>query len=295
MPRAHLVLLSLVLLAVVANSGEMLKCLDAHGKTIFTDKKYLCRSNGEAEQVELKDINTHSDFGGVESEEFYNYAHRSYITLQGYRWKTVVEKELFDNDSELTEQAARRLEKNIAEAIKRFPPRAQAQFDGITYYLFYGERSTYGGSKGGLWYFRSNNRIAKRLDNSIIVRSARNYRGLSDLWALKAAAHELSHAYHYYNWRGFQADLLKAYKNAKQKGLYRNVKDVDGRNIETAYALTNYKEYFAELSAIYFTEGNYDPFNRRGLQQYDPLGYALIQKAWWVADQGSTPALSRSE
>ena len=76
--------------------------------------------------------------------------------------------------------------------------------------------------------------------------------------------------------------MLKAYENARQVGLYRNVRDVDGRDIEKAYALKNYKEYFAELSAIYFTGGNYHPFNKQGLREYDPQGYAMIQKAWWV-------------
>lgn len=278
----RLFLLFLFPVPVIAVSGDMIKCHDASGKIIFTDKKHLCRPGEELEQIELRDINTHSDFGGVESKEFYNYANRSYVTLEGYKWKTVVEKELFDKDPVLTEQAARRLEKNVAQAINRFPPSFHKQFDGITYYLFYGEKSSYGGGNNGLWYFRAGNRISKRLDNSIIVRSASNYRGLSDLWALKSAAHELSHAFHYYNWRHFQKDLLKAYENARQAGLYRNVRDVDGRNIEKAYALKNYKEYFAELSAIYFTEGNYHPFNKQGLREYDPQGYAMIQKAWWV-------------
>jgi hypothetical protein len=124
--------------------------------------------------------------------------------------------------------------------------------------------------------------VARLLDNSIIVRSAANYRDISDLWALKAAAHELSHAYHYYNWRHFQKELVEAYKNAKKTGLYKNVTDVDGRTLESAYALKNHQEYFAELSAMYFTEGNYYPFNREGLRQYDPGGYAAIEKAWRV-------------
>jgi hypothetical protein len=86
-----------------AASGGMIKCLDKNGQTIYTDKKFLCRSTEDTEQVELKDINTHSDFGAVESKEFYNYANRSYVTLEDYRWKTVVEKELFDKDPRLAE------------------------------------------------------------------------------------------------------------------------------------------------------------------------------------------------
>lgn len=39
-------------------------------------------------------------------------------------------------------------------------------------------------------------------------------------------------------------------------------------------------EYFAELSCMYFVGCNYQPFNRKQLKDYDPVGYAMIQQMW---------------
>jgi hypothetical protein len=62
--------------------------------------------------------------------------------------------------------------------------------------------------------------------------------------------------------------------------LYHGVKNDKGTTVEKAYAATNQLEYFAELSCMYFVGCNYQPFNRRELQAYDPVGYAMIEKMW---------------
>jgi hypothetical protein len=75
------------------------------------------------------------------------------------------------------------------------------------------------------------------------------------------------------------------------RGLYRDVKDVNGDRIETAYAAHNALEYFAELSCAYFLRGEYAPFERPALQTYDPEGYALIETLWGL--RGPPPPASR--
>ena len=72
-----------------------------------------------------------------------------------------------------------------------------------------------------------------------------------------------------------------------KRRLYHQVKDVDGKTLDAAYATTNQLEYFAELTCMYFTGCNYKPFNRSELKQYDPPGYAMVERFWRVG-QGAT-------
>jgi hypothetical protein len=78
--------------------------------------------------------------------------------------------------------------------------------------------------------------------------------------------------------------IRQAWENATRVGLYRKVKDNDGKEIEMAYASVNHLEYFAELSCMYFIGCNYQPFDRKELKEYDPTGYAMIQEMRDVRD-----------
>ena len=73
--------------------------------------------------------------------------------------------------------------------------------------------------------------------------------------------------------------LKAAYNNALKSGKYDKVERT-GSGIERAYALTNEIEYFAELSEAYFGKNDYYPFTRKDLEEFDPLGFALMQEAW---------------
>jgi len=94
--------------------------------------------------------------------------------------------------------------------------------------------------------------------------------------------HELAHSFQLNRYPERQPDLMAAYRHALDAGLYRGVKTTKGTTIDKDYALASHLEYFAELSAIYFVGGNYFPFDRRGLENYDPPGYALVEKLWSI-------------
>jgi hypothetical protein len=53
-----------------------------------------------------------------------------------------------------------------------------------------------------------------------------------------------------------------------------------------AYALTNAKEYFAELSESYFGTNDFFPFHRGELQVHDPEMAAILAKVWRMPDLG---------
>jgi hypothetical protein len=91
--------------------------------------------------------------------------------------------------------------------------------------------------------------------------------------------HEMAHAYHHLvlgeNHEGIEA----AYKHAVVEKLYESVAYYDGGK-QKAYALTNAKEYFAELSEAYFGRNDFFPFTRDELKKYDPQGFRLMEEIW---------------
>jgi len=103
--------------------------------------------------------------------------------------------------------------------------------------------------------------------------------------------HELAHAYHFLVLGESHPQITAAYRHAVERGLYESV-DYAGGGKRRAYALVNEKEYFAELSEAYFGRNDYYPFTRAELQQYDPVGYALVQRLWGSAANREAVALS---
>lgn len=94
--------------------------------------------------------------------------------------------------------------------------------------------------------------------------------------------HELAHAYHD-QVLGFQHSEVKAaYEAAKEKGIYEQVALRANGKLVRSYALTNEREYFAELTESYFGINDFYPVNREELQQHDPHMAKLLPKLWGV-------------
>ena len=92
--------------------------------------------------------------------------------------------------------------------------------------------------------------------------------------------HELAHSYHFRVLGDRFAPLVDAYKQAKERKLYDEVERIGAKKKEKAYAMTDPAEYFAELTEAYFGKNDFFPFTRDELEKHDPVGFALMQKAW---------------
>jgi len=210
---------------------------------------------------------------------------REYVTVRLGEWTVLVEKQLRADDPALAKEALARLDKKLAEAMKALPEPSRATLKKLRIFLMYGPKARGGGRDEGLDYIaKTEPEYYKQLDprwaDAVIIYCAENYVQLSDFWALKALVHEFSHAHHLEQWPENQPDILGAWQNAMKHHLYHGVKDDQGKTVEKAYAATNQLEYFAELSCMYFVGCNYQPFNRKELKAYDPVGYAMIEKMW---------------
>lgn len=99
--------------------------------------------------------------------------------------------------------------------------------------------------------------------------------------------HELAHSFHDRVLSFDQPDILSAYKKALESKSYDKVErwhGVTGRpnTIERAYAMTNHKEYFAEVTEAYFGRNDFFPFTREELEKHDPEAVKVLQKVWNV-------------
>lgn len=102
-------------------------------------------------------------------------------------------------------------------------------------------------------------------------------------WGPMTILHELSHGYHNFHLKLRHPAVRKAYQNAIEKGLYLKVPDrKDPEKMVKAYAATNHEEYFAEATEAYFGQNDWFPHNRKELEEYDPVGYRMIEEVWQV-------------
>jgi len=96
--------------------------------------------------------------------------------------------------------------------------------------------------------------------------------------------HELAHAYHHRVLNFNNPTITNAFNNAISNNLYTNVSYHTGGgnyiNQPTAYALTNEKEYFSEISEAYFGMNDYFPFDYNDLINYDSVGFNAVLSVW---------------
>ena len=93
--------------------------------------------------------------------------------------------------------------------------------------------------------------------------------------------HELAHGYHQRFLGESHAGILRCYEHACAAGLYESVLRINGRH-ERHYALTNAKEYFAEMTEAFFGTNDFYPFVRAELKEHDPDMYEMLRQVWGV-------------
>ena len=92
--------------------------------------------------------------------------------------------------------------------------------------------------------------------------------------------HEMTHALHSLHLGDKNDRIIATYKRAMDRKLFDSVPFVQGGSRE-AYAKTNEKEYFAEISEAYFGRNDFFPFSRDQLKAHDPDGFDLVKDLWF--------------
>jgi hypothetical protein len=91
--------------------------------------------------------------------------------------------------------------------------------------------------------------------------------------------HELAHAYHDQVLSFDEPRIKEAYEKYKKSGHGDQTLLYDGRRVRH-YALTDHKEFFAEMTESYFGVNDFFPFNRAELMEAEPEIYALLKDIW---------------
>jgi hypothetical protein len=91
--------------------------------------------------------------------------------------------------------------------------------------------------------------------------------------------HELSHAYHDQVLGFDDARVIAAYKRFVDSGKYKSVLTSPGPMREH-YALTNEKEFFAEMTESYLAVNDFYPFVAGELKQAEPELFKLMEEIW---------------
>lgn len=94
-----------------------------------------------------------------------------------------------------------------------------------------------------------------------------------------AVLHELAHAYHDQVLDFEHAEIKAAWERFRDSGKYEKVLHIDGGD-RKHYALTNQKEFFAEMSEAYFGLNDFYPFHRAELKRDEPELFKLLQEIW---------------
>jgi hypothetical protein len=91
--------------------------------------------------------------------------------------------------------------------------------------------------------------------------------------------HELAHAYHD-QVLGFDDPRIRdAYEKYQASGHGDAALLYNGKRVKH-YALTNHKEFFAEMTEAYFGSNDFFPFNRAELLETEPELAALLSRIW---------------
>ena len=94
-----------------------------------------------------------------------------------------------------------------------------------------------------------------------------------------AVLHELAHAYHDRVLGFDDARVIAAWKKFRDGGRYKSVLTLPGPMREH-YALTDEKEFFAEMTESYFGTNDFYPFVAGELKQAEPEIFALLRDVW---------------
>jgi len=94
-----------------------------------------------------------------------------------------------------------------------------------------------------------------------------------------AVLHELAHAYHHQVLGFDNPEITAAWKRVKESGHFDSVLHIFGGK-KKHYALTNQKEFFAEMTEAYFGVNDFYPFNRGELKNSEPEVCELLRKIW---------------
>ncbi len=202
-------------------------------------------------------------------------------------WTVKISQQLKSQMPEKTDKALKILASQLAEIKEVVPAAAVQKLTGVVLWFTPEHEGAYPGAA----YHPSREWLVQNKRNPELARSVEffNIRIFEEETRRMPAfvLHELAHAYHHQFLKGGfdNSEIKAAWQKAKESKSYENVEkqDAEGkRSRDTAYAMTNPQEYFAELTEAWFGTNDFFPFNWTELKHHDSQGEEEIRKAWGI-------------
>lgn len=208
------------------------------------------------------------------------YTPTSQYTVRSFHaFRVLIHPDVVRNNN-VNERLLQHLDKQIAVMARTLPPFALAKLQRISIWI-----EPNSDQYAGVYHRSSNNNAATMRHFGYNPDKIGAVTMIAEhIFKLSAERpgvllHEFAHAYHDTNGARFQADIDKAYAEAVRSGAYQNV-PIGGGKTGAAYAITNDREYFAELTAAYFDLGTMTPRTKADLKQRDAMGFELMRRVW---------------
>lgn len=202
-----------------------------------------------------------------------------YAAMTQCGFQVRMNRELYESTG-LAQQVYRALGDDLQRVIETVPAVTLQMLSGVVFWLEFDVPAFQGGVYHPSAFWLAENGYPKKWAEGIQLGNAQNYlawRQQQPAIVLHELAHALDHQYHDFS----RVELLAAYDHAVSNGLYDSVSHIDGTQ-QSAYALTNSTEYFAELTEAYFWQNDFFPFHREALRLHDPAGFNVVQQMWLV-------------
>lgn len=197
--------------------------------------------------------------------------------LRGFR--VYVNKKAKEHLSE-TDAALKLLDAKLAEIVKIVPGEKVKVLRRIPFWIEGGFKENRAAEYHVSADWLKENGYNPAKVKSVEISNVKNFVEWTERAQPMMVLHELAHGYHDLVYTHDDKEITAAYENAKQAKIYESVAYVRGDKKQRHYALTNPMEYFAEATEAYFGKNDFYPFVHDELKQYDPTGYALMEKIW---------------
>ena len=194
-------------------------------------------------------------------------------------WTVILERALSDSNTALANRVLTRLEKDLDGIAEKLPPTVVTELRAVPIWINLNSPSP----RAGQYHWSAEGARSVGEDpqkaGGVEIARAGEYLEMAAWEQPSFILHELAHAWQHRRFGVDYPPLRAAYQQALASGIYNAVKHVGG-DTDRAYAMTDEREYFAELTEAYFGKNDFYPFTRDELRSHDPAGYRMIENAW---------------
>ena len=196
-------------------------------------------------------------------------------------WTVILERALSDSNTALANRVLTQLEKDLDRIADALPASVVTDLRAVPIWINFNSPSP----RAGQYHWSAEGARAAgedpKKEGGVEITRAAEYIEMAAWEQPSFVLHELAHAWQHRRYGVDYPPLRAAYQQALTSGRYNAVKHVGG-DTDRAYAMTDEREYFAELTEAYFGKNDFYPHTRDELRTHDPAGFRMIENAWLI-------------